>query len=203
MSQPDVLKGYAADAAALIPAYEALATPDVLAPVLALLPVRPSRILDIGAGTGRDAAYLAGKGHHVVAVEPVAVLRDAAMALHPDPQIRWVDDDLPALARVRAAGERHDLILVIGVWQHLPANEHRDEVSTLADLLASGGRLIVSLRHGTSAPARPCFRGDPDRIVEYAVEVGLRVRMRADAGSLQQANRDLGVSWTWLCFEQG
>ena len=72
MVRPDPLEGYATDAAELIPAYEALSTTEVLAPVIDLLPSRACRALDVGAGTGRDAAWLVEQGHQVTAVEPVA-----------------------------------------------------------------------------------------------------------------------------------
>ena len=70
-------------------------------PVLHLLPTVPSDVLDIGAGTGRDAAALAGMGHRVVAVEPTVALRDRAALLHPSPRIEWIEDYLPRLARLR------------------------------------------------------------------------------------------------------
>jgi hypothetical protein len=85
----------------------------------------------------------------------------------------------------------------------LAAQEHRQAINTLSATLAATGRLIISVRHGPGSPARPCFPADPDRIVGYAEDTGLRLRMRRTAGSLQQGNRDLGVTWTWLCFEQG
>ena len=200
MVRPDVLRGYAQDAAELIPRFEALRTPEVLAPVEGLLPVERSRILDIGAGTGRDAAWLAARGHDVDAVEPVKELREAGMAFHPSDRIRWVDDRLPALDRLRERPP-YNLILVVGVWQHLLVTEHRPAIETLAGRLASGGRLIISLRQGPGAPSRPCFAADPDRIVGYAEEAAMRLRMRCTAGSLQKQNRDRGVTWTWLCFE--
>ena len=201
VSQPDVLRGYAADAAELIPRFEALRTPEVLAPVEALLPVQPCRVLDIGAGTGRDAAWLAGRGHNVVAVEPVRELREAGMALHRSERIRWVDDRLPTLDRLPEPS-LYDLILAVAVWQHLPASEHRQAIETLAGRLSSAGRLIISLRHGPGAPKRPCFPAGPDRIVSYAEDAAMRLRMRRSAGSVQQKNRDAGVTWTWLCFER-
>lgn len=203
MGQPEVLQGYTIDAPHLIPAYEALRTPDLFAPVEALLPTRPCRILDVGAGTGRDAAFLAGQGHSVVAVEPVQAFRQAGMVLHPTRGIRWLDDQLPSLACVLEEAVRYDLILVIGVWQHLPPEEHQQALSTLSSTAAAGGRLIISVRHGPGSLTRSCFPADPDRIVGYAQDAGLRLLMRRSAESLQQANRDLGVTWTWLCFERG
>jgi len=93
-------------------------------------------------------------------------------------------------------------VLVIAVWQHLPPVEHREAIGVLADKLAPRGRLILSLRHGPGAAARPCHPADAERIVAYAKDAGLELRMRRSAESVQQRNRDLRVTWTWLCFER-
>jgi len=39
--------------------------------LLHLIPEAGATVLDVGAGTGRDAAALAAMGHSVVAVEPI------------------------------------------------------------------------------------------------------------------------------------
>ena len=57
--------------------------------ILHLLPEAGARILDAGAGTGRDAAALAAMGHRVVAVEPMARFLSDARAGHPSSRIRW------------------------------------------------------------------------------------------------------------------
>ncbi|REN11303.1 class I SAM-dependent methyltransferase, partial [Mycobacterium tuberculosis] len=72
----------------------------------------PARVLDIGAGSGRDAAALAALGHRVVAVEPTPELRAEGMRRHAALPIEWIDDHLPGLHRVQALGVRHDLILL-------------------------------------------------------------------------------------------
>ena len=201
MSKPDILRGYAFDAAELIPQFEAIRTEEVLAPVAAMLPDSPSRILEIGAGTGRDAAWLAERGHRVVAVEPVDELREAGMALHLSERIEWVKDRLPALEGL-AGATAYDLVLVLAVWQHLLPADHGDAVETLAGTLAFGGRLILSLRHGPGSPLRPCYCASPEEIVGFAEDAGLRLLMRRAAKSIQQRNRHRGVTWTWLCFER-
>ena len=66
--------------------------------LLDLLPPPGARVLDVGAGTGRDAAALAGLGHDVVAVEPTAAFLAKARALHPSPDIDWRKGSLPDLA---------------------------------------------------------------------------------------------------------
>lgn len=202
MSRPEVLRGYADVAAELIPRFEALRPLDVLGPVAALLPKLPSRILDVGAGTGRDAAWLVESGHHVVAVEPVDELREAGMRLHPSEQIKWVNDELPSLETLQNDAAGYDLVLVAGVWQHLLPKDHRQALRVLADKVQPRGRLIISLRHGPGPASRPCYPADPDCVVAYAEDAGLRLQMRCFAPSIQQGNRDLGVTWTWVSLER-
>jgi ubiquinone/menaquinone biosynthesis C-methylase UbiE len=61
----DILKGYEAAADDLIPRFEGISSAELLAPVRVHFPRHPSRVLDIGAGTGRDAAWLVLRAHSV------------------------------------------------------------------------------------------------------------------------------------------
>ena len=54
----DSTAGYAEHGAALVKQYESVRFTDVHGPVLHLMPRRPGLVLDIGSGTGRDAAAL-------------------------------------------------------------------------------------------------------------------------------------------------
>jgi SAM-dependent methyltransferase len=198
----NVLAGYAGDAQDLIPRFEALRTADVLAPVMELLPTRTGRILDVGAGTGRDAAWFADQGHDVVAVEPVLELRRAGMDLHRLANLTWLDDRLPFLRTVTDKESAFDLIVLIAVWQHLRPDQQPSAMRTLAKLLAPKGRLIISVRHGPGSPTRPCFHADVDRMIGWGEGAGLKLLMRPEAESVQQKNREAGVRWTWLCMER-
>ena len=64
MTSPRVsgTEGYAEEAEGLFRRHEGIHAADVHAAVLHLIPTAPSRILDIGAGTGRDAAWFASLG---------------------------------------------------------------------------------------------------------------------------------------------
>ena len=64
-------EGYARHAEVLANDWRKISFEDHHRPVLHLIPDAPSRILDVGAGMGRDAAALASMGHAVLAVEPV------------------------------------------------------------------------------------------------------------------------------------
>jgi len=112
----DILKGYE-DAANLdfIQRVEGISPVDLLAPVFEHFPQHPSKVLDVGAGTGRDAAWIASLSHTVVAVEPVDGLRNAGIAKHRSPNISWVKDTLPELSETIALGETFDVILLCAV----------------------------------------------------------------------------------------
>src|SRR3984893_9285327 len=96
-SQVSGTEGYAEEAEELFKLYENIPAADLHRAVLHLIPTAPSSILDIGSGTGRDAAWLAAQGHRVVAVEPTDAMRIPAMALHVSPRIEWLNDSLPDL----------------------------------------------------------------------------------------------------------
>ena len=91
-------EGYAEEAEELFKLYESIPFADAHRAVLHLIPAAPGRVLDIGSGTGRDAAWFAAQGHRVVAVEPTDAMRMPAMALHPSPADR--------MARRQPAGSR-------------------------------------------------------------------------------------------------
>lgn len=194
------MEGYAEVAADLVPRFEAISSAKLYAPVLEYLPTTAARVLDVGAGTGRDAAWLAGLGHDVVAAEPVAELRQAAIMLRPDSRVRWLDDSLPRLDRVLGQGRTFDLVLVNAVWQHLDARDRAVAMSTLTDLLGSRGTLIISLRHGAGAPKRPCFPCAPFETILSGEQNGLSLVCKRAASSVQAANQSAGVTWTWLVF---
>ena len=195
-----VLDGYAAEAGELAAPFDAIDSAEVYAPVADLLPAVPATILDVGAGTGRDAAWLAARGHRVLAVEPTASLRAFGRARHASPRIAWLDDRLPGLERVLATRRRFDLVLLTGVWQHLDTDERCAAMANLAAVTAASGRLILSVRHGPGAATRPCYAAAPDEAIALAETAGLDLAARRPAPAVQPANRAAGVSWTWLAF---
>jgi SAM-dependent methyltransferase len=150
-------ENYADEAPELLKRYESISFADAHAPVLHLIPPAPCRVLDIGAGTGRDAAGLVALAHSVVAVEPTEELRRGAMLLHPSPLIEWLDDSLPELAAVRARREQFDLVMLTAVWMHLDAVQREMAMPNISALVRAGGIVIISLRHGPIPPGRRMF----------------------------------------------
>ena len=88
---PTSWDGYEGDAGrALAERYGALDPEALNGWLRPILPDEPSTILDVGAGSGRDTAWLAGLGHEVVALEPSEAMRETGRSRHDSPSIRWI-----------------------------------------------------------------------------------------------------------------
>lgn len=194
-------EGYAEQAESLIEAYDGIAFEDVHRPVLHLLPEPPARVLDVGAGTGRDAAALAARGHRVVAVEPTALFREAAQMRHPSDRITWVDDGLPALASLEDRTGGFDLILLSAVWMHLDLPARKQAMARLSAMLAPDGVMILSLRHGPVPAGRRMFPVGADETAALATAHGLREVARQEKRDSTFKRPD--VHWTLLAFRAG
>lgn len=193
----DVLTDYAAAATPeLIAGYDSLPPEQIYAPVRDFLPREPARIADIGAGTGRDAAWLAAQGHRVLAIEPVRAFREAGAALHGD-GIEWLDDQLPELAGLAPHGP-FDLVLLCAVWHHLDPAGRAVAMPGLAQVTAPGGRLILSLRHDPDAPGRGAWPAPPEQTIALASDAGFDLTFQAETGSVHPESQARGVRWTWL-----
>ncbi|WP_207539029.1 class I SAM-dependent methyltransferase [Sabulicella rubraurantiaca] len=195
--------GYAEEADTLSRLYESVPFARAKAHLLPYLPRAPASVLDIGAGTGRDAAGLAALGHQVTAVEPTAELRRRAMALHPDPGIAWLDDSLPDLASLPPDAS-FDTILATAVWMHLDAAERARGMPRVTALLRHGGVLARTLRHGPIPPGRHMFQVTAEETVALAEAAGLAClhpclhRAEAKDGLLRAE-----VTWDRLIFRKG
>lgn len=195
-------EGYAENAGQLIARYASVNFPDKYRPVSHLLPTRSGAVLDIGAGIGGDAAWLASLGHTVTAVEPVAAFREAGMKAQAVANLEWVDDSLPALSAIGARQSRYDLIIVAAVWMHLAAEERMEAMGNISTLLKPGAMLVMSLRHGPPPEGRRIFDVPASETADLAMQHQLKVMLHTQAPSVQPQNRQAGVSWSWLVFEK-
>ncbi|MEE4207715.1 MAG: class I SAM-dependent methyltransferase, partial [Parvularcula sp.] len=162
MPQDPALTYYEQHAASLADGYETLsfekAHPALLALIDEQFEGKSLAVLDVGAGTGRDASWFAENGHRVVAVEPSEAMQTIGKRLHPSPDIEWREDTLPELAETVASGEKFDLIILSAVWMHVKPDERQQALETLAILSKPGGRIYLTLRIGPSEPARGIYR---------------------------------------------
>jgi SAM-dependent methyltransferase len=200
MDPDNILETYAREAPELVESFEAIAAADVYAHVAHLLPAQPARFVDVGAGTGRDAAWFAEQGHFVLAVEPTEGLRAAGMELHPSARIAWLSDTLPDLEHTLARGEAFDRVILCAVWQHLSKDERARTMPNLARLLAPDGLLVMILRH---EPGRSRLLGNDTQREEaeaLARAAGLGLAFAHEGPPVHPANRASGVTLTWLAF---
>ena len=191
-------EGYAEDAERLVEAYEKVSFADLHGPVLHLLPGGPGRVLDIGSGTGRDAAAFAARGHHVVAVEPVSELRKKAETFHPSPRIEWLNDSLPELSQLTDRSMHYDVIMLTGVWMHLDEQERRRAMGTVASLARPGAHIIFRLRYGPAPAGRRIFDVPAQETIDLAHTEGLTLVLRQEDEAPLLGSQ--GVRWTRLAF---
>ncbi|MDP3668658.1 MAG: class I SAM-dependent methyltransferase [Telluria sp.] len=184
---------YEQNAPALVTQYESLAFEDVHATLLDLLPEPGATVLDVGAGSGRDAAWFASHGYDVVAVEPSEAMRSRGRALHRSSRIHWLSDSLPELAQVRRLGLTFDLILLSAVWMHVAPASRARALRKLATMLSPSGRIAISLRLGEPDAARAMHEVTLHELSTLSQQFGLRlIRATESADRLGRAD----VSWS-------
>lgn len=137
--------------------------------------VTPGTALDIGAGSGRDANWLATKGWHVVAAEPADALRALAQQ-NAHKQVTWCNAHLPELTTLPQQYNTFDLILLSAVWMHLPPSDRPIALAHLAKRLSDHGRMYISLRFGPSDDARPMYPVSYEELQTLAADSGLVAR---------------------------
>jgi SAM-dependent methyltransferase len=180
-------------------AYEAYGFAEIHHGAMPFLPATPGLLLDVGAGSGRDAAWFASAGWEVIAVEPAAFLRNDARTRHTSPRIRWIDDSLPALAAVHRLGLAFDLVWLSGVWMHVPPADRPRAMRKLATLVKPGGRLIITLRHGPAPEDRPMWPVTAHEVERLGLELGLALRVATDRAD--DLGRRPGITWQTIILD--
>jgi SAM-dependent methyltransferase len=136
--------------------------------VAALQELLPGRALDLGAGEGRNAVWLAERGWRVTAVDfsPVALDKARLLAQARGVEVDWVLSDLRAYLPEPAA---YDLVLV--AYLHLLPAERAAVLGGAATALARHGTLlvvghdVVNLAEGVGGPQDPAVLYTPEAIV--------------------------------------
>ncbi|MGB0102422.1 MAG: class I SAM-dependent methyltransferase [Nocardioides sp.] len=115
----------------------------------------PGRALDLAAGEGRNAIWLARRGWQVTAVDFSQVAIDKGRQLAGETSVRWVRADATTWDEPAA----YDLVVL--AYLQLPADERRAAVRAACASLAAGGTLLLvahdstNLAEGTGGPQDP------------------------------------------------
>jgi SAM-dependent methyltransferase len=152
---------------------------------------RGARVLELGCGTGRNAAWaLAAGARGYVGVDASPGMLARARDRFADPRVSWLEADLCAGARAAGAAGPFDLVLICLVLEHV--EEVVPVLEAARSALARGGRLLVVELHptlharGVGANFRsdegevrlPSFRHTAAELVAVLERVGLG-RLRA------------------------
>jgi len=174
-----------------------------------------ARILDLGAGAGRDAKHIAefaaqthgdNNNTQVFAIEPAKLLADIGAAQTAGLKVKWLTDSLPALSTITKQEISFDLILLSAVWMHIPVSDRARSIRKLANLLKPGGKLVISLRHSSGSEQaeqerkkRKMHTVCADELKRLASDVGLFTKLET-----QKEHDKLGrehVSWQTLVLQ--
>ena len=156
------------------------------------MPTKPGLALDVGGGSGRDSSWLAGKGWHVIAVEPATELMKYGRAVTRSMGVTWIDDSLPELSRLGDYRQQFRLILVGGVLMHLSPEQRAVSLKTLAALMAHNSVLVVTLRRGPDFEERDLYCVSSGEVAECAEKESLQI---AAVGVTKDKLGRPGVEW--------
>lgn len=138
----------------------------------------PGKALDLGAGEGRNAIWLAQRGWTATAVDfsDVALAKAAQLAEASDVEIETIAADVTTYTPPTRA---YDLVAVI--YLHLPARQRTQVHRRAAAALNPGGTLVVlghdttNLTHGHGGPQDAAVLFTPDDVVSDLEATGLTV----------------------------
>lgn len=184
---------YSTNAKALAEQYNSVSFESVHKDWLNEIP-KEGMVLDVGAGSGRDARYLAAKGLSVVAVEPALNIRELAQTYQVNNPIHWLSDTLPELSEVYKLQTKFDLILLSAVWMHIAPSLRERAFRKLSSLLKPNGKLVISLRHGQCQDERTMYAVSTDELAQYASQFGLTYKLLTPDQAPDKLGRS-DVSW--------
>ena len=152
--------------------------------------------LDVGAGSGRDANWLAEQGWNVTAAEPADELRNLAQA-NSHNSVTWCNASLPALTALPQTPKTYDLILLSAVWMHFPEAERPPALKRLAELLSENGIVVITLRHGPPRDESEMFEVTMNEVEELAKANNLKLFNGSSEYTEDALNRK-SVKWETL-----
>ena len=86
---------------------------------------------------------------------------------------------------------------------HLDEKQRRRAMPNVSSLVHEGGVLIMSLRHGPIPRGRRMFDVLAEETTQLPSLLGLQPVLNIRTSSIQQVNRNIGVTWTRLTLAKG
>jgi SAM-dependent methyltransferase len=158
----------------------------LIAELLADLP--PGEAVDLAAGEGRHALWLAGRGWRVTAVDFADVGLDRGRGQPGADRVTWAQADVRTWTAPPAS-----LDLVLVAYLHLPAEDAAALVPRTVEWLRPGGRLLVlghdvaNIEQGVGGPQDPAILHSVDSLAATAALLDVdrleQVRRETPAGT--------------------
>lgn len=134
--------------------------------------MEPGRALDLAAGEGRNAVWLAAEGWNVTAVDfsRVAIDKARLLAERRGVEVEWVVADLRDFEAPRQGFD-----LVIMFYLHLTAPERRKVLGKATETLRPEGTLLIvghdraNLTDGVGGPSDPAVLLDAEEVASELV----------------------------------
>jgi SAM-dependent methyltransferase len=169
-----------------------------------LADLSPGRAVDLAAGEGRNAIWLARRGWEVTAVDFSQVALDKGRRLAGDTPVDWQCAD----ATTWHAPASYDLALI--AYLQLPAEQRRDAVRGAFGALREGGTLLLvahdstNLLEGSGGPQDPAVLMSADDVLAdlggeaFEVIRAERVARTVEPGHGDEADRPDHTAWDCL-----
>src|SRR5690606_21428038 len=109
--------------------------------------------------------------------------------------VTWLGDSIPELKNLRSLDQRFQLILISAVWMHMPPDQHERAMRIISELLAPGGLLVITLRHGPDEENR-FYPVNADEATRMAQGRALVSKIRTRTSDLTRKE----VEWDTLVF---
>jgi 2-polyprenyl-3-methyl-5-hydroxy-6-metoxy-1,4-benzoquinol methylase len=149
----------------------------------------PGRAVDLGAGDGRNAIWLARRGWDVTAVDfsLVAIDRGRALAAAAGVHVEW---ELADLLEWTPGDRQFDLVTLFFI--HLPRDERRDVYARAAAAVAPGGTLLVVGHDRTNIADGVGGPQDPDLLITSSEAAADLTGFRVDRAETVRRGPGLG-----------
>jgi SAM-dependent methyltransferase len=153
----------------------------------------PGRAVDVAAGEGRNAIWLARRGWRVTAVDFSRVALDKGRELAGDAEIEWVCED----ATTWQADPTYDLAVI--AYLQVPAPDRRAAVTNAFRALRPGGTFLLvahdstNLLLGSGGPQDPSVLMTAEDVLGDLAGEDFEV-LRADCVNREVARPDGGVA---------
>lgn len=192
------LTAYNTQAAKLTSSYESANLSTIHALLMRHLSPPPAAILDLGCGSGRDAAFLHARGYAVTALDASPAMLKEITIRHPELAGRLQEKSFPLPPDDPLLAAPFDAVTCFAMLMHVPDHDLFECARQFSLLLKPGGVLIFSVSTGRTGlvdnrdeMGRLYIERPPDQLRQLLEELGFRLLARQEQPDFQ------GRSLTW------